>query len=152
MRHNDTTKMFTASKHKSVSPSRVVGRDEDLFDRDDDDIFHGNDRFGAIVDDYKRVINRRPKHNDEDLTVKPKQKSKHSGGSIGRIAPIDDETELSIKELEDNSEGTKVSPIVDRIMQLSELQPADKKTFIETEMSYRDKQDDDRCIAEKRNQ
>jgi len=44
-----------------------------LFDRDelDDDIFSGNQRFGAIVDDYKRVMNRKPKDNDEAMTVKP---------------------------------------------------------------------------------
>ena len=69
---------------------------------------------------------------------------------MGRVAPIDDDTDMSVRELEENYEDTKVSPIVDRIMQLSELQSRDKQTFVETEMSYRDKQDDDRCIAEKR--
>ena len=39
-------------------------KDDDLFDRDEvdqedeDDIFHDNNKFGAIVDDYKRVMAR----------------------------------------------------------------------------------------------
>lgn len=57
---NETTK-HTASKMQmssAIQPSK-----DDLFERADDmdDIFGGNERFGAIVDDYKRVVNRRPK-------------------------------------------------------------------------------------------
>lgn len=37
------------------------------------------------------------------------------------MAPFDDETDMSLKDLEDPSDGSKVSPIVDRIMKLDEL-------------------------------
>lgn len=138
---NDTTKMNTAHKMQmtsAIQPSRA-NREEDLFDRDEeneDDIFSGNERFGAIIDDYKRVMNRGKQQKEKEsdmlsLAIRPARSRK------GTVAPYDGETEMSLRDLEDDSVGTKESPLNDRLT-LGDLgkQP-DKGTFIETEMSYR---------------
>ena len=100
------------------------------------------------MDDYKRVMSRKPKEKDSDmlsLTVKPVRSRK------GTVAPYDGETELSLRDLEDDSVGTKESPLNDRLT-LGDLgKVPDKGTFVETEMSYRGGNDDDeQCIVDER--
>lgn len=91
---NDTTKVNTGSKLQMGSVAQPH-REEDLFDRDDldDEIFEGNERFGAIVDDYKRVMNRGKKSKDNEmlsLTLNSRPSRK------GTVAPFDDDTNMSL--------------------------------------------------------
>ena len=66
----------------------------------------------------------------------------------GTVAPYDGETDLSLRDLEDESMGTKESPLNDRLTIADLGKLPDKGTFIETQMSYRDGDDDDeQCIV-----
>lgn len=90
----------------AILDKNVAEKQEDLFERDDeeDDIFSDNQKFGAIVDDYKRVMKRaNPKTNTEMLSIGFRSRK-------GTVAPFSGETEmtdLSIRDLDDDSEGTK---------------------------------------------
>lgn len=74
------------------------------------------------------------KEKDNDmlsLTIKPSRSRK------GTVAPYERETEMSLRDLEDDSVGTKESPLYDRLT-LGDLgKQRVKETFIETENSYR---------------
>ncbi len=90
----------------AVVDKNISDKHEQMFDRDEeeDDIFSDNQKFGAIVDDYKRVMTRgNPKTNTEMLSIGFRSRK-------GTVAPFSGETEmtdLSIRDLDDDSEGTK---------------------------------------------
>jgi len=87
---------------------------------------------------------KKPKDNDAfGLTIKSKH-SKNSNKS--KITPFDEDTNMSLRDLEDESDGTKGSPFNNKVMEMADLainRRENNGTFIETEMSQRDKQDDD---------
>lgn len=90
----------------AIVDKNMADKQEDLFDRDEgeDDIFSDNQKFGAIVDDYKRVMKRvNPKTNTDVLSIGFRSRK-------GTVAPFSGQTEmtdLSIRDLDDDSEGTK---------------------------------------------
>ncbi len=60
------------------------------------------------------------------LTIKPVKSRK------GTVAPYDGETDMSLRDLEDDSIGTKESPLDDRLTIADLGKKPDKGTFIET--------------------
>ena len=75
----------------AILDKNVAEKQEDLFERDDeeDDIFSDNQKFGAIVDDYKRVMKRaNPKTNTEMLSIGFRSRK-------GTVAPFSGETEMT---------------------------------------------------------
>ena len=50
----------------------------------------------------------------------------------GTVAPYDGETDMSLRDLEDDSIGTKESPLDDRLTIADLGKKPDKGTFIET--------------------
>ena len=59
-------------------------------------------------------------------TIKPVKSRK------GTVAPYDGETDMSLRDLEDDSIGTKESPLDDRLTIADLGKKPDKGTFIET--------------------
>lgn len=137
-------------------------KDDDLFDRDEvdqedeDDIFHDNNKFGAIVDDYKRVMARgNKKNNNGEMLVTKGLKGRSRKGTVAPYAGETEMTDLDIMDLEDFSEDSKESPMNDAKMNIDDIlenKKPDKTTFIETEHSilpsYRESNDEDECIIE----